>query len=271
MAAQEEAEAPQLPPQFFTPPDGFDSVRHMLENLPEEEGLSLGFLHAQTAETQTVLDAINSQLSARVMRSYGAFVHGMAQVQTLESDLVLTAILCRSARRHLGHVQSGMVHGGLRFLSSLRRRRVMECLASTLRSLSCLSGSLGDLERLLKLPSLLTALPQVRSSLPPLVAALYGEGRRPQLASPPLAAAAVVVGLARAHREPRASRRCAGARAVHTHRTVHAHRATDRARAARTHTHTHARTHTHTQAHTHTLTCARARTHMNSLRGRKVR
>ena len=73
---------------------------------------------------QAVLDAINSQLSARVMRSYGAFVHGMAQVQQLESDLVLTAILCRSARRHLGKVQGGFVHGGLRLLNRLRRRRV---------------------------------------------------------------------------------------------------------------------------------------------------
>ena len=47
-----------------------------------------------------VLDAINLQLSARVMRSYGAFVHGMAQVQQLKSDLVTTAILCRQAREH---------------------------------------------------------------------------------------------------------------------------------------------------------------------------
>ena len=125
-----------LPPEFFTPLESFDAVRHMLQNLPDDsEGLSYSFLSSQTAQTQVVLDAINSQLSARVMRSYGAFVHGMAQVQQLESDLVLTAILCRSARRHLGRVQGGMVHGGLRLLSRLRRRRVLEELGTTLRSL----------------------------------------------------------------------------------------------------------------------------------------
>ena len=69
-----------LPPEFFTPLESFDAVRHMLQNLPDDsEGLSYSFLSSQTAQTQVVLDAINSQLSARVMRSYGAFVHGMAQ------------------------------------------------------------------------------------------------------------------------------------------------------------------------------------------------
>ena len=143
-------EVSALPPQFFEPLESFDAVRHLLENLPEDEGLSPGFLSAQTAQTQTVLDAINSQLSARVMRSYGAFVHGMAQVQQLESDLVLTAILCRSARRHLGTVQGGMVHGGLRLLNRLRRRHVMAALAKTLTRLAELSSGLPALERLIR-------------------------------------------------------------------------------------------------------------------------
>ena len=94
-------EEPQgvLPPEYFFPFDEFDAIAHTLSSLPDDEGFSTVYLSAQMAQTQVVLDAINSQLSARVMRSYGAFVHGMAQVQRLESDLVLTAILCRSARR----------------------------------------------------------------------------------------------------------------------------------------------------------------------------
>ena len=111
-----------LPPEFFMPLEQFDSVHHTLANLPDD-GLDAGYLAAQTAQTQVVLDAINSQLSARVMRSYGAFVHGMAQVQQLESDLIITAILCRSARRHLSRVQGGMVEGGLHVLCRLRRLR----------------------------------------------------------------------------------------------------------------------------------------------------
>ena len=100
--------------------------------------------------TQLVLDAINLQLSTRVMRSYGAFVHGMAQVQLLESDLVLTAILCRSARRHLGRVQGTLVHGGLRLLSCMRRRGVTETVASTLCTITALSAGLAMLEKQLK-------------------------------------------------------------------------------------------------------------------------
>ena len=78
-----------------------------------------------------VLDAINLQLSARVMRSYGAFVHGMAQVQQLESDLVLTAILCRSARRHLGKVQGGFVHAPRSRAHAPRRLRAVRRVHAT--------------------------------------------------------------------------------------------------------------------------------------------
>ena len=70
----------RLPPQYFQPPDAFDAVHHMLESLPEQLGEA--FVQGQIQQTQVVLDSINSQLSARVMRSYGAFVHGMSQVRT---------------------------------------------------------------------------------------------------------------------------------------------------------------------------------------------
>ena len=56
-------------------------------------------------QTQQILEAINGQLSARVMRSYAAFVHGMAQVQSLKSELVVTAMLARTARKQLARVQ----------------------------------------------------------------------------------------------------------------------------------------------------------------------
>ena len=82
----------ELPPQFFE--ESFDPVEHLLLNLP---GLQEELLEREQQTTRSVLGAINSRLSARVMRSYGAFVHGMAQVQQLESDLIITAILCRSA------------------------------------------------------------------------------------------------------------------------------------------------------------------------------
>lgn len=113
----------ELPSEFFMPLDVFDAVQHMLDSLPHSREVFPSYLASQTTQTQVVLDAINSQLAARVMRSYGAFVHGISQVQQLESDLLLTNILCRSARRHFGHFRGGMVHCGLRLLSRLRRRQ----------------------------------------------------------------------------------------------------------------------------------------------------
>jgi len=153
--------AGHLPPEFFQPIDKFDAIHHTLINLPDNDNLDPAYLTEQIAQTQLVLDAINSQLSARVMRSYGAFVHGMAQVQLLESDLVLTAILCRSARRHLGKVQVTVVHGGLRLLATMRRRRVLEGLATTLKALFALAEEISTLEHLLKPSSSATALPCV--------------------------------------------------------------------------------------------------------------
>jgi hypothetical protein len=158
------ATAAQLPSEYFMPLEGFDAVRHMLENLPDD-GLAVPYLAAQTAQTQQVLDAINSQLSARVMRSYGAFVHGMAQVQELESDLVLTAILCRSARRHLGKVQGDMVNGGLELLNKLRRRQLQTSLVHVLRRLSDLSANLANLESLLRPPMRVLSLPEAAECL----------------------------------------------------------------------------------------------------------
>jgi len=112
-----------LAQEFFTPPDSFDAVQHMLECLPDE--VSEAFIESQAAQTQLVLEAVNSKLSARVMRSYGAFVHGMAQVQQLKSDLTLTAIQCRSARKHLGRVRTETVEPGLTILAKLRRKRAL--------------------------------------------------------------------------------------------------------------------------------------------------
>ena len=124
----------RLPAEFFSPPESFDAVSHMLDSLPDQ--LTEQFLEAQISQTQVVLDSISSQLSARVMRSYGAFVHGMSQVQQIESDLTMSAILCRTARRQMGRVQDGMVSGSLQVLAKLKRKSTLDKLAKLLGDLS---------------------------------------------------------------------------------------------------------------------------------------
>lgn len=149
MGLNEGAPPALLSGQYFLPLESFDAVRHLLENLPTD-GLTKPYLASQTSQTQVILDAINSQLSVRVMRSYGTFVHGMAKVQQLESDLVFASILCRSARRQLAKVQGIMVIGGLQLLNCLRRRQLMTSLAQLLCRLTDFSVSVGMLESLLR-------------------------------------------------------------------------------------------------------------------------
>mmetsp|Transcript_38370 Transcript_38370/g.95454 ORF Transcript_38370/g.95454 Transcript_38370/m.95454 type:complete len:684 (+) Transcript_38370:34-2085(+) len=161
--AEEDVAELQLAPEFFQPLEEFDAVHHLLSCLPDT--LSPTFLTSQTSQTQVILDAINSQLSMRVMRSYGAFVHGMAQVQQLESDMVHTAILCRSSRRHLGRVQSGMVEGSLRVLGKLRRKRVVVQLLRLARGLARLRDGIARLGTLLHPPVAAQTLPRAASLL----------------------------------------------------------------------------------------------------------
>ena len=105
------------------PLDSFDAVQHMLECLPDD--VDEAFIEKQEMQTQLVLEAVNVKLSARVMRSYSAFVHGMSQVQQLKSDLTLTAIQCRSARKHLSRIRTETVEPGLTILAKVRRKRAL--------------------------------------------------------------------------------------------------------------------------------------------------
>ena len=150
----------ELPPQFFD--ESFDPVEHLLLNLP---GLQEELLEREQQTTRSVLGAINSRLSARVMRSYGAFVHGMAQVQQLESDLIITAILCRSARRHLSRVQGGMVEGGLHVLCRLRRLRGLAQIRRLAGALQGLGAGCARVGAKLEQPSSSMRLAEVAKEL----------------------------------------------------------------------------------------------------------
>ena len=60
-------------------------------------------------------------------------------MQQLERDLMSSAVLCRSARRHLGQVQEGMVVGSLHVLAHLKRKAALAQLIDHLRALRALA------------------------------------------------------------------------------------------------------------------------------------
>ena len=69
--------------------DEYDAVSQMLQELPTEG--EEAYVTSLTARRKRELEAINSQLSDRVIKNYDAFVGGMMQIQELVRD---TRILC---------------------------------------------------------------------------------------------------------------------------------------------------------------------------------
>eukprot|EP00300_Choanocystis_sp_HF-7_P020758 c20668_g3_i5.p1 GENE.c20668_g3_i5~~c20668_g3_i5.p1 ORF type:complete len:206 (+),score=42.44 c20668_g3_i5:47-664(+) len=126
---------PSFPPpvdaQYNTqnPPPAFTAAnaKHFLAQLPQEIYQSSEFdlgLHALTELTQksacfsdeTInemvrgyergLDLLNGQLCEAVIKNSDSFVSAMTQIQTLETDVIMTCVLCRNGRRALQSAQA---------------------------------------------------------------------------------------------------------------------------------------------------------------------
>lgn len=129
-----------IAPGYFD--QDFESVRHFLESLPpdtDEPGSSARFsqhMSAECARYESALDRVTHELSANVMANYGTFVSGMSQVSELGSDLVVTGIRCRAARRHLRAADESLSRTGLTLIGKLRRRAAMRTIAARLEGIT---------------------------------------------------------------------------------------------------------------------------------------
>eukprot|EP00301_Raphidiophrys_heterophryoidea_P003814 c11704_g1_i1.p1 GENE.c11704_g1_i1~~c11704_g1_i1.p1 ORF type:complete len:1278 (-),score=404.05 c11704_g1_i1:216-4049(-) len=108
-----------LPPGFFDPTP-FDPAELVLETIAES--ITVERIDEELKSKDRCLDVVNTRLCKQVMDNSAAFVEGMAQIQTLETDLLMTTVLCRNGRRSLSRAQEDLTSGGLQILSQYRRK-----------------------------------------------------------------------------------------------------------------------------------------------------
>ncbi|KAK1267369.1 hypothetical protein QJS04_geneDACA000243 [Acorus gramineus] len=80
--------------------EDFDSVRHVLENIPAEES-DVSYFEKQSTLRLAQLDGITERLSHHVMEHHEEMVRGMQLVMELEQDLKVANVICMNGRRHL--------------------------------------------------------------------------------------------------------------------------------------------------------------------------
>ncbi|CAM6082152.1 unnamed protein product [Calypogeia fissa] len=92
--------AEELGEDFYE--EGFDPIRHMLENLPAESNdLSQQYFDTKGGEKLLQLDMITERLSKQVVENHEEMVKGMQLVTELDRDLQLSSIICKNGRRFL--------------------------------------------------------------------------------------------------------------------------------------------------------------------------
>mmetsp|Transcript_24118 Transcript_24118/g.55782 ORF Transcript_24118/g.55782 Transcript_24118/m.55782 type:complete len:323 (-) Transcript_24118:835-1803(-) len=142
-----------IAPGYFE--EDFDAVRLLLEGLPADSfrpGSSARFARHIAEEStwyEAALDRVTHELSANVMANYGTFVTGMAQIFELGSDLILTGMRAKAARRNLRAADSALSRTGLTLIGLLRRRAAMRLIAARLEGITGAVRAAGRLQVLL--------------------------------------------------------------------------------------------------------------------------
>eukprot|EP00435_Cladocopium_sp_Y103_P040851 s1308_g11.t1 len=96
---------------------------------------NLKAIEERIVEYSSVSEAINLQLSARVMQNYNDFVSGMQMVQSVETELSLIGVLIKNGRRKLQIHDQGILRGSMQITRQHRRRERLKELLSLLDDL----------------------------------------------------------------------------------------------------------------------------------------
>ncbi|KAL1209511.1 hypothetical protein V5N11_020412 [Cardamine amara subsp. amara] len=80
--------------------EDFDPVRHILENVPDDES-ELAYFEKQATLRLVQLDRVAENLSHHVMEHHEVMVKGMNLVRELEKDLKIANVICKNGRRNL--------------------------------------------------------------------------------------------------------------------------------------------------------------------------
>ncbi|KAJ4874155.1 hypothetical protein Rs2_44000 [Raphanus sativus] len=143
----------RLPPQeveeleegFYE--EDFDPVRHILENVPDEDQSELAYFEKQATLRLVQLDRVAESLSHHVMEHHEVMVKGMNLVRELEKDLKIANVICKNGRRNLTSSMNEASRDLIVHTHSKKKQALLDMLPilTDLRHARVMQSSLEDL------------------------------------------------------------------------------------------------------------------------------
>eukprot|EP00898_Chlorokybus_atmophyticus_P003339 jgi/Chlat1/4005/Chrsp26S03986 len=110
-----------VPAEYYN--EDYDPTTQTLEKVPFD-GWNEQYLDDRVRENLQVLDAVNSELSARVMANYNEFVQGLGLVSQVERDLQRIQIVCKNGRRYLTQAEEE-ISRNLSITENIQKKQVL--------------------------------------------------------------------------------------------------------------------------------------------------
>ncbi|ELR18216.1 uncharacterized protein ACA1_369590 [Acanthamoeba castellanii str. Neff] len=117
--------------RYYTP--DLDPVEELFNQLPPN--FDEQWLTREIKRRERQRELLAASLADRVIKSYGAFVQGMSQVQQVGSDLHLAAFLCKAARHKLAASKNALGRTCFSVLSNYRRTCITEQVIAKLTTM----------------------------------------------------------------------------------------------------------------------------------------
>ncbi|CAH8363778.1 unnamed protein product [Eruca vesicaria subsp. sativa] len=126
--------------------EDFDPVRHILENVPDDQS-ELAYFEKQATLRLVQLDRVAESLSHHVMEHHEVMVKGMNLVRELEKDLKIANVICKNGRRNLTSSMNEASRDLIVHTHSKKKQALLDMLPilTDLRHARLIQSSLEDL------------------------------------------------------------------------------------------------------------------------------
>ncbi|CAF2124424.1 unnamed protein product [Brassica napus] len=126
--------------------EDFDPVRHILENVPDDQS-DLAYFEKQATLRLVQLDRVAESLSHHVMEHHEVMVKGMNLVRELEKDLKIANVICKNGRRNLTSSMNEASRDLIVHTHSKKKQALLDMLPilTDLRHARVMQSSLEDL------------------------------------------------------------------------------------------------------------------------------
>uniref|UniRef100_A0A0D3C2F9 Syndetin C-terminal domain-containing protein n=2 Tax=Brassica oleracea var. oleracea TaxID=109376 RepID=A0A0D3C2F9_BRAOL len=126
--------------------EDFDPVRHILENIPDDQS-ELAYFEKQATLRLVQLDRVAEDLSHHVMEHHEVMVKGMNLVRELEKDLKIANVICKNGRRNLTSSMNEASRDLIVHTHSKKKQALLDIvpILTDLRQARLMQSSLEDL------------------------------------------------------------------------------------------------------------------------------